>query len=43
MRDKDVFNCLSIGAVIAIPGPMMDAFVWIPFICNADASTAAKR
>ena len=43
MRDKDVINCLPSGSITIVPVPMVDAFVWITCICNAEASVVAKE
>ena len=43
MRDNDVINCLPRGAITAVWGPVMDAFAWIPYICNTEASIVTKK
>ena len=43
MRDEDEISCLPGGAVTAVPGSMVDEFVWIPCICDAEAKIAEKE
>ena len=43
MRDEDLIDCLASGTITTVSDPMVDAFAWIPCICNREASAVEKE
>ena len=43
MRDKDVINCLPGCTITTVPGQMLDEFVYIPCIWDAETSDVAEE